>query len=70
MRYGKLSKLIVVLEKEGGGKMNTEEHYEIILDREMFNFWIESSKELEQVVIMEHRVGYYKEYAIVRRKQL
>jgi len=59
-----------VLEKEGGGKMNTEEHYEIILDREMFNFWIESSKELEQVVIMEHRVGYYKEYAIVRRKQL
>ena len=70
MRYGKLSKLILVLEKEGGGKMNTEEHYEIILDREMFNFWIESSKELEQVVIMEHRVGYYKEYSIVRRKQL
>ena len=44
MRYGKLSKLVVLAEKEGGGKMNAEEYCDAIMDGEMFDFWMESRR--------------------------
>ena len=38
VRYGKLSKLVVLEEKKGGGKMNAEEYCNAILDGEIFDF--------------------------------
>jgi len=46
MRYGKLSKLVVISERGGGGKMNAHNYVDFIINREMFDFWIESSEEL------------------------
>jgi transposase len=70
MRYGKLSKLIVVPEREGGGKMDSHDYVDYIMDGEMFDFWMESSEELGQVVMMEDGAGYHQRAASVRRKQL
>ena len=44
--------------------MNTEEYCDVIMDREMFDFWIESSKELE-VIMMKDEAGYHKKCTIV-----
>jgi hypothetical protein len=38
MRYGKLSELVILPEKEGEGKLNAQEYCEIIMDGEMFDF--------------------------------
>ena len=39
MRYEKLSKLVMLPEKEGEGKLNAEEYCDQILDKELFDFW-------------------------------
>ena len=70
MRYGKLSKLVVLEEKEGGGKMNAAEYCDVILDGEMFDFWMESSEELGCVMMMEDGAKYHRACASVRRAQL
>jgi hypothetical protein len=70
MRYGKLSKLVVLEEKEGGGKMNAEEYCDVILDGEMFDFWMESSEDLGCVMMMEDGAKYHRGCASVRRDQL
>lgn len=70
IRYGKLSKLIVVPEREGDGKMNSHDYVDYIMDGEMFDFWMESSEELGQVVMMEDGAGYHQKAASVRRMQL
>jgi hypothetical protein len=41
MRYGKLSKLVVVPEGKGDRKMNAKEYHDVIMDGEMFDFWME-----------------------------
>jgi hypothetical protein len=70
MRYGKLSKLVEVLKRKGGEKMNSEDYVDFIIDREMFDFWIESCEELGQVIMMEDGASYHKGVAKVRREQL
>jgi hypothetical protein len=65
MRFGKLSKLIVVPERAEGGKMDSHDYVD-----EMFDFWMESSEELGQVVMTEDGVGYHQKAAIVRKKRL
>ena len=70
MRYGKLSKLVVLEEKEGGGKMNAEEYCDKILDGEMFDFWMASSEEVGCVTMMEDGAKYHRGCASVRRSQL
>ena len=70
MRYGKLSKLVVLEEKEGGRKMNVAEYCDAILDGEMFDFWVESSEELGCVMMMEDEAKYHRGCASVRRGQL
>ena len=70
MRCNKLSKLVVLPEKKGEGKLNATEYVKVIMDGEMFDFWIESSEELGQVVMIEDGAGYHKGVASVRREQL
>lgn len=38
MRFGKLPKLIVVLESAGDGKMDSHDYVDHIMDGEMFDF--------------------------------
>jgi DDE superfamily endonuclease len=70
MRCGKLSNLVVVPEREGSGKMNAHDYVDAIMDGEMFDFWMESSEELGQVMMMEDGAGYHKGVATKRREQL
>jgi Transposase/DDE superfamily endonuclease len=69
MRYDKLSKLIVLPEKQGDGKLKAEEYCEEILDKELFDFWQTSMEELGCVVVMEDGAPYHKGPASVRRRQ-
>jgi hypothetical protein len=70
MRYGKLSKLVMVSEREGGGKMNADDYADFIMDGEMFDFWMENCKELGHVIMMEDGAGYHKGVAEAKRGQL
>jgi len=70
MRYGKLSNLIVIPEHQGDGKMNAEEYCEIIMDGEMFDFWMQGSEELGALLMMEDGAAYHQGCATVRRKEL
>ena len=46
MRYGRLSRLVVMPEIKGDGKMDAEEYLKVIMDGEMFDFWQESMEEV------------------------
>jgi len=70
MRHGKLSNLVVVSKKEGDGKMTAEEYCDLIMDGEMFDFWLEGIEEFGCMVMMEDSARYYKAGASMRRKQL
>ena len=70
MRYGCLSKLVVIPEGEGDGKMNAVEYRDIIMDGEMFDFWTQSSEEVGCVLMMEDGAPYHKGCATARRKEL
>ena len=70
MRYRKLSKLVVVSERERDGKMNANDYVNFIMDEEMFDFWMKSCEELGQVIIMKDGAGYHNEIANVRRREL
>jgi hypothetical protein len=46
MRHGKLSKLIILPESKGQGKINAKEYCDVIMDGEFFDCWQEGSEEL------------------------
>lgn len=69
MRYGRLSKLIILSEKQGDGKMNAQDYVDEIMDREFFDFWRDSMEELGDVWIMEDGAGYHQGVAASRRQQ-
>jgi len=50
--------------------MDSHDYVNHIMDGEMFDFWMESSEKLRQVVMMEDGVGYHQNAANARRKQL
>ena len=50
--------------------MNAHDYVDAIMDGEMFDFWIESSEELGQAMMMEDGAGYHKGVATKRREQL
>jgi hypothetical protein len=56
---GKLSKLIVISKRAGDGKIDSHDHVNYIMNGKMFDFWMESSEELGQVVMIEDRAGYH-----------
>jgi hypothetical protein len=68
MRYGKLSKLVMLPEKIREGKLNALEYTEIILDGEMFDFWQEQI-DVGDVWVIEDGTPYHKGAATLRRKQ-
>ena len=69
MRYGKLSELVVLPEKEGERKLNAEEYCDQILDKELFDFWRMSIEELGDVIVMEDGAPYHRGAASVHRRQ-
>jgi hypothetical protein len=70
MRYGKLSHIVVLPEKKGDGKMNAEEYLDEILDKELFDFWLEGMEDVGYLLVMEDGAPYHQGVASTRRKQL
>ena len=60
MRYGKLSELAILLEKEGQGKLNTIEYTEIIMNGEMLNFWMKGMEDVGYLMMMKDSASYHK----------
>jgi len=69
MRWGKLSIGIIFKEKEGDGKLNSQEYCEEIMDGELFNFWQSSAEELGCVLVMEDGAPYHQGICTQRRKE-
>ena len=70
MRYGRLSELVVLPEKNGQGKLNALEYTKIIMDGEMLDFWMEGMEDCGYLMMMEDGAPYHRGAATVRRKQL
>src|SRR2546423_2475414 len=60
MRFNQLSELVIIPEKEGDGKMNAEEYCDIIMDGEMFDFWVKGSEEIGCLLMIEDGAAYHK----------
>ena len=69
MRYDALSEMVVLPEKNGGGKLNAEEYCAVILDGELLDFWMRSMEDVGYVLVMEDGAPYHKGAAAKRRKQ-
>ena len=70
MRYGELSKLVVLPGREGDEKLNAEEYCAEILDKELFDFWMASMEDVGYVLVMEDGAPYHQGCATKRRSQL
>ena len=71
MRYGKLNKLVVFPEnKEGGERLTALEYQDLIMDGEMFDFWLEGMEDVGYLVMMEDGAPQHQGAAAVRRTQL
>ena len=70
MRYGKLSELVVLPEKKGEGKLNAAEYCEIIMDGEMFDFWLDGMEDVGYLMMMEDGAPYHRGVSSKRRKEL
>jgi hypothetical protein len=69
MRYGTLSKLVVMLEKEEEGKLNVVEYIAEIMNKELFDFWQSNMKDVDYVHIMEDGAPYHMGATMMKRKQ-
>ena len=71
IRHGKLSKLVIINEDiEKGRKMDAEFYLKEIMDKEMFNFWMEAMEDCGHVFVMEDGAPCHMGVASMRRKQL
>ena len=70
MRYGKLSNLVCMPEGKNEGKMTAERYLTLIMDGEMFDFWLEGMEQVGNLLIMEDGAPYHKSVASKRRAQL
>ena len=61
--------MIVLPEKEGEGKLNAVEYVAKIIDKELFDFWIDSMEDVGYVHIMKDSAPYHRGAAAARRKQ-
>jgi hypothetical protein len=66
--YGVLSKLVVMLEKEGQGKLNALEYTAIVLDGELLDFQMRSMEEEGYILVMQDGTLYHKGAVSLRRK--
>ena len=72
MRYGALSKLVVLKEREerdGEGRFSGKDYVEQVMDKELFNFWASSMEELGDILVMEDGAGYHEGAATKHRKE-
>jgi DDE superfamily endonuclease len=70
MRYGRLSNLVVVPEGEKEGTMTAKKYLDVIMDGEMFDFWMEGMEDVGYLLMMEDGAPYHKGVASQRRAQL
>ena len=63
------SKLVILLEKKGEGKLNVAKYVEEIIDKKLFEFQIMSMEAIGYIYVMKDRALYYKRVIAVRRKQ-
>jgi transposase len=70
MRYGKLSNLVMVPEEKGEGKMTAAKYLAVIMDGEMFDFWMEGMEDVGYLLMMEDGAPYHKGVASQRRMEL
>ena len=70
MRFNKLSKLVILPEKKGDGKFNAQEYVDVIMDQEMFDFWLEGMEDVGYLLMIEDGASYHQGVATKRREQL
>src|SRR5579859_668163 len=70
MRYGKLSNLAILPESKEDGKLKAQQYCAEILDKELFDFWMESMEDIGYVFVMDDGAPYHQGYATKRRKDL
>ena len=70
MRYGKLSELIIIPEDPQHQKMNAKTYRDLIMDGEMYDFWIEGMEDMGWLLMMEDGAPYHRGLATERRKEL
>ena len=61
---------MVLPESEGDGKLKAEQYCAEILDKELFDFWMESMEDVGNVLVMEDGAPYHQGCASKRRKEL
>ena len=70
MRYGKLSNLVYIPEGKDEGKMTAKKYLDLIINEEMFDFWLEGMEDMGNLLMMEDGAPYYKRIASERRAEL
>lgn len=70
IRVGKLSKLVILPDSGAEGKMDAKMYRDLIMDGEMFDFWIEGMEDCGNILMMEDGAPYHRGCATVRRKEL
>ena len=71
IRYGKLSKLVIINEDiEKGQKMDAEFYLKEIIDKEFFDFWMEAMEDCGHVLVIEDGAPCHQGVAASRRDQL
>jgi hypothetical protein len=71
IRYGKKSKLVIINEDlEKDHKFNAEAYLKEILDKELFDFWMEAMEDRGHIWVMEDGASSHQGVAEVRKKQL
>ena len=69
MHYGKLSELII-LDMKKDVKFNVMQYRDIIMNEELYMFWMKSMEELGNVLVMEDEVSYHQGVDSRRREEL
>ena len=70
IKYNKLSELVIIIKIKKDRKMTIEKYIKIILDGEIFDFQIESMKELRYVIMLKDGASYHQGIASVRKEHL
>ena len=70
MRYSKLSNLVCMPEGKNEAKMTAKKYLDLIMDGEMFDFWLEGMEDVGNLLMMEDGAPYHKGVASERRAEL
>jgi len=70
MRYGKLSNLVYMSEGKDERKITVKKYLNLIINREMFNFWLEEMENVGNLLMMKDELPYHKGVASERRAEL